>query len=117
MKRQVYEAAVPPSRLAPTVPPEVDAFVLRMLAKAAKDRPATAAEARREVLQLVRGLQAAQTAVRVPVPAAAPEPVAGLPMRRAPLPAAGKWPLWATAVACTLLGCAAGALAWWLTRR
>jgi len=44
MKKQAYEAAVPPEQINPRVPPEVSAVILRMMAKKPADRQKTMGE-------------------------------------------------------------------------
>jgi serine/threonine-protein kinase len=64
--QHVSENAVPPSQLDPTVPPQVDAIVLRSLAKNPEDRYQSAAEMRADVERAIAGL-----------PVTAPVPVVG----------------------------------------
>jgi serine/threonine-protein kinase len=64
--QHVSENAVPPSQLDPSVPPQVDAIVLRALAKNPEDRYQSAAEMRADVERAIAGL-----------PVTAPVPVVG----------------------------------------
>ena len=59
------DPAVPPSRWNPEIPAELEALILRMLEKAAADRPATA-----DVFETLKGLVAGSTARPAIVPAA-----------------------------------------------
>ncbi|MGE4113603.1 MAG: Stk1 family PASTA domain-containing Ser/Thr kinase [Candidatus Nanopelagicales bacterium] len=77
--QHVSEAPVPPSQFDPAVTPQIDAIVLRSLAKNPEDRYQSAAEMRADVERAIAGLPvtapvpvvAQETAVMAPVGAAA----------------------------------------------
>ncbi|ONK11779.1 serine/threonine-protein kinase [Streptomyces sp. MP131-18] len=83
MYRQVHQEPEPPSALRPDVPAEVDALVLRLLAKDRADRPASAAETRDLLRDLLRA-PAAPAAPAAPQPAPATAPTLGLRARPGP---------------------------------
>ncbi|MBL8952073.1 MAG: serine/threonine protein kinase [Myxococcaceae bacterium] len=112
MLKQVREAPVPPSRIEPSVSPELERLVLRMLEKQPALRP-TAREVRYEVQRLFKALGTEQTRVRgtpvTPVPAALPPEPPG----RVRSPRVGAW-LFAAVAAGAAVG---AALAVWLALR
>jgi hypothetical protein len=84
----------PPSLLRPEVPPELDALVMRLLAEAPEQRPATGAEVREALAALSgeaapypHGLRLLAEAVQaVAIPAASPSPLPQGPSASAPPP-------------------------------
>jgi len=67
--RHVYDDAPAPSSLVPGLPPELDAVVLKALAKNPDDRPADAPEMLAELRAVHAGLTPAQLSARAAVPA------------------------------------------------
>jgi tRNA A-37 threonylcarbamoyl transferase component Bud32 len=94
--KQVYEQPQPPSACAPNVPPQLDAIVLRALAKDPAARYTTASDMAADLQGFllaqdrVSYAPAGRQAGAVPVPAAAP--AAGVTAPAPPAPAAGYLP-------------------------
>lgn len=77
---QVEKAPLPPSALEPTIPPELDAVVLRSLAKAPEARPQTARQLRTELRDAMEAAARAEAALRAPAKAKVEaEPAGAIP--------------------------------------
>jgi serine/threonine protein kinase len=80
LHQQINAAPRAPSQLRPGIPPALDALVLAMLAKAADQRPGSAAEVREELLGLLGAPATAATAPLAAAPRVMPRPRARLPV-------------------------------------
>ena len=85
--QHVREQAQPPSTHNPDVPPELDAIVMKALAKRVENRYQSAAEMRQDVTAYLEGRPVdAPTAVAAPVSAAPPTETTSFFQENAPLP-------------------------------
>jgi len=78
--QHVSESPVPPSQLDPSVTPQIDAIVLRSLAKNPEDRYQSAAEMKTDVERAIAGLP-----VTAPVPVVSQETAVMAPVAAAPV--------------------------------
>ena len=112
--QHVSESPVPPSQLDPSIPPTIDAIVLKALAKRPADRYQSAADMRSDVERAIAGLPV--TAAHTPVTATAPAATTAMPAVGPPSapPREGRSPwLWVAVV----VGVAAVGVAMFLVGR
>ena len=84
--QHVREAPVPPSQLDSMVTPEIDAIVLKSLAKDADDRYQSAREMKADIARVLAGEQATAMVPRIPEEQIATRVVAPVPVAAAQLP-------------------------------